>query len=331
MSIGHLSQNSHLGYVVSVRAPLVTGLLALLLPALLNNPYHINLATNAAITLIIALSLNLVVGYSGQFALCHAAFFGIGAYVPGLLATRFGVSPWIGLAIGIAATTIIAAVVSSPVVRLRGYFLSVATLAFGFFIEILVRQATDITGGVYGITNLPPLILFGIRLHGLSYYFVAASALFLIALLLNNLMRSTLGRAIIATRDNPGAAAASGIAVTQMRVLAFVLAADSVAIAGWLQAFFDLTINPEMLSPELTFIWLFMVLIGGLGHPTGVVLGTLLLTLGPNFIGFASIDRALVLGVLLIVVALFAPQGLGGLLDRAAVLRREHLRAWKTA
>jgi branched-chain amino acid transport system permease protein len=307
------------------------GTLGLLIPSLLHNPYHINLATNAAITLIIALSLNLVVGYSGQFALSHAAFFGIGAYVPGLLATRWSISPWLGLLAGLAMTTAIATIVSIPVARLRGYFLSVATLAFGIFIEIFVRQATELTGGAYGVNDLPALVLFGHPLRGLSFYFFAAFTLFLIALLLGNMMRSGLGRAIVAMRDSPGAAAASGIHVTQMRVLAFVLSADIVAIAGWLQAFLDLSINPQMLSPELTFVWLFMVLIGGLGHPAGVVLGTLLLTLGPNFVGIASVDRALVVGVLMIVVALFAPQGLGGLLDLVMAYGRDLLRARRTA
>ena len=328
---GLLQLNRGMASAISGRALFAIASLALLLPLMLHNPYHINLATNTAITLIIALSLNLVVGYSGQFALSHAAFYGIGAYVPGLLATRLGISPWLGLAAGIAVTTVVGLIVSIPVVRLRGYFLSVATLAFGFFIEILVRQATDITGGAYGINNLPPLMLFGHPLRGLSYYALTAFTLFLVALLLSNMMRSALGRAIVAMRDSPGAASASGIAVTQIRVLAFVLSADIAAVAGWLQAFLDRTINPELLSPELTFVWLFMVLIGGLGHPAGVVLGTLLLTLGPNFVGIAGVDRALVVGVLMIVVALFAPQGIGGLLDRAAAYGRERLLAWRVA
>jgi branched-chain amino acid transport system permease protein len=305
---------------------LAIGIAALLLPGFLNNPYHINLVTNAAITLIITLSLNLVVGYSGQFALSHAAFYGIGAYVPALLATRWNVSPWLGLAAGQIFTTAVATIVSIPVARLRGYFLSVATLAFGFFAEIFVRQATEITGGAYGVNNLPALTLLGQPLRGLAYYFFAAFVLSLIAVLLANLMRSGLGRAIIAMRDNPGAAAASGIHVTQTRVFAFVIAADLAAVAGWLQAFFDLSINPQMLSPELTFVWLFMVLIGGLAHPVGVVLGTLLLTLGPNFISAASFDRALVVAILLIVVALFAPQGIGGLFDYALTRGCERLR-----
>jgi branched-chain amino acid transport system permease protein len=116
-----------------------------------------------------------------------------------------------------------------------------------------------------------------------------------------------------------------------MRVLAFVIAADIAAVAGWLQAFLDLSINPQMLSPELTFVWLFMVLIGGLGHPVGVVLGTLLLTLGPNFIGAASFDRALVVAVLMIIVALFAPQGIGGLFNYILVCGRERLHLGGTA
>jgi branched-chain amino acid transport system permease protein len=310
---------------------IVIAVLGLLLPGLLDNPYYINLATNATITLIVALSLNLVVGYSGQFALCHAAFYGIGAYVPALLATRWNVSPWLGLVVGLAFTTAITTIVSIPVVRLRGYFLSVATLAFGYFVEIFVRQTTEITGGAYGVNNLPILVLFGQPLRGLAYYFFAAFTLCLIAVLLTNMMRSGVGRAIVAMRDSPGAAAASGIHVTQMRVLAFVIAADIAAVAGWLQAFLDLSINPQMLSPELTFVWLFMVLIGGLGHPVGVVLGTLLLTLGPNFIGAASFDRALVVAVLMIIVALFAPQGIGGLFDYILVRGRERLHLGGTA
>jgi branched-chain amino acid transport system permease protein len=295
------------------------------LPLALGNPYHLNLAVNAGITLIVALSLNLVVGYSGQFALSQAAFYGIGAYIPGLLASRWDVSPWLGLLAGLVGTTAIATVVSVPAARLRGYFLSVATLAFGFFVEILVRQATEITGGAYGVSDLPVLTLLGYPLQGIAYYLLTAVALVLVGMLLGNLMRSALGRAIIATRDSPAAAAASGINVALMRVLAFVLSADIAALAGWLQAFLDRNINPQMLSPELTFIWLFLVLIGGLGHATGVVLGTLLLTVGPSFIGVASFDRALVMGMLMIAVALFAPQGLGGLLDLAIKRGRERL------
>jgi branched-chain amino acid transport system permease protein len=304
------------------------GLVALLVPGLFDNAYYINLATNTAITVIIALSLNLVVGYSGQFALSHAAFFGIGAYVPGLLASRFGVSPWLGLIAGLSFTSVVATIVSIPVARLRGYFLSVATLAFGFFTEIFVRQATDVTSGAYGVNDLPPLVLFGRPLHGLSYYFLTACALVLVVIFIANLMNSALGRAILAMRDNAIAAAASGIDVGRMRILAFVLSADIAAIAGWLQAFLDGTINPQLLNPELSFVWLFMVLIGGAGNAAGVVLGAVLLTLGPNFIGIASADRALVVGVVMIVVALFAPKGIGGLLDAAAVsLRRLRWRA----
>lgn len=301
-----------------------TGVIALLFPALLSNPYYINVATNAAITVIIALSLNLVVGYSGQFALSHAAFFGIGAYVPALLSTRWGISPWLGLIADLLFTTGVAAIVSIPVVRLRGYFLSVATLAFGFFAEIFVRQATDVTGGAYGVNDLPMLAVFGHPLRPLSYYFFTAFVLVLAILLISNMMHSGLGRAILAMRDNAAAAAASGINVSQMRAFAFVLSADIVAVAGWLQAFLDRTVNPQMLSPELSFVWLFMVLVGGLGNAAGVVLGTVLLTLAPNLIGFASADRALVVAVLTIVVVLFAPQGIGGLLDKVEAFIGRH-------
>ncbi len=294
------------------------GLVALAIPLLFDNAYYINLATNAAITVIIALSLNLVVGYSGQFALSQAAFFGFGAYVPGLLVSRWDVSPWLGLIGGLIVTSMVAALVSIPVARLRGYFLSVATLAFGFIIEIFVRQATEITGGAYGVNDLPSLDLFGHPLHALSYYILTAFTLLLVVLFIANLMNSALGRAILAMRDSAIAAAASGIDVGLMRIIAFVLSADIAAVAGWLQAFLDRSINPQLFNPELSFVWLFMVLIGGAGNAAGVVLGATLLTLGPNLIGIASSDRAIVVGVVMIVIALFAPKGIGGLIDAAA-------------
>ena len=299
------------------------GIVALLLPVFLSNPYYINVAINTVITVIIVLSTNLLVGYGGQFALCGAAFFGIGAYIPGLLAARYGISPWLGLAAGVTVTTLIATIVSFPVARLQGYFLSLATLAFGFSVEIFVRQATEFTGGPYGVSDLPALTLLGVALHGRWYYVFAALILIAVVVFISNIMRSGFGRALLATRDSPVAATASGVDVRQMRMAVFVISADVVAIAGWLQAFLDGTINPQMLNPELSFLWLFMVIVGGLGNAAGVVLGAVVLSIGPNAIGFASVDRTLVVALLMITIALLAPRGLGSLVD---MLRKTHVR-----
>ncbi len=284
------------------------------------NAYFISLATDVLIASILTLSLNLVVGKSGQFAVAHAAFYGIGAYIAGALAAKLGVSGWMLLPLSVAGAALLALVIGVPVLRLSGYYLAVATLAFGKFCEVFVKQATPITGGAYGLQNIPPLTIFGFALTGPSYYVLVAIVFLLCAQLLRNLSLSNLGRAIVAVRDNPMAAEATGINNAHAKLVAFVLAAALAGLAGWLQAFYRLQLDPALLGLDLTFLLLFMVLIGGLGHHVGVFLGTVVLTLVPETLGFASDRTVLLVGALMVAVALFAPQGIGGWLDAAVRL-----------
>jgi branched-chain amino acid transport system permease protein len=284
------------------------------------NDYHVTLAVNLCITLILTLSLNFVVGYSGQFHLSHAAFFGAGAYVSAILAKECHLSPWLCLVGAVLVAAVLGAMIGLPVTRLKGLYLAVATLAFSLFVEVLVNQGGSLTGGGYGIQDIPPLVFFGSRLSGKSFYLLALAAVIVTVLVLNNLLDSKFGREIIAVRDHPDAAAAAGINPAATRLMVLVIAASFAALGGWLHTFYYLNLNPVVVSPELTFIWFFMVLVGGLGSMTGVVLGTALLTLGPEFLGFAAGQTILAIGVLLVAVTLFAPRGLAGLI---ADLRRK--------
>lgn len=299
----------------------VLGLGALVLAALpfWGNDYHVTVAVNLCVTLILTLSLNLVVGYSGQFHLSHVAFFGTGAYVSAILTKQFGLSPWLCLIAAIAVSGVLAALIGAPVTRLKGLYLAVATLAFSMFIEVLVNQGGTLTGGGYGIQQIQPLTLAGHALRGKSFYGVALVALAVTLLLLRNLLRSKFGREIIAVRDHPDAAEASGINPPLIRLTVLIIAAGFAALAGWVHTFYHLILNPELLSPEWTFVWFFMVLVGGIGDTFGVVLGTLLLTLAPEFLGFAAGQTIFGIGVLMIIVTLFAPRGLSGLI--AGLLR----------
>jgi len=294
------------------------GLVAVL--PLAANPYHLTVAVNLCITLILTLSLNFVVGNSGQFHLSHVAFFGTGAYVSAILAKQCHVSPWLCLPCAVFAVAILAALIGLPVTRLKGLYLAVATLAFSFFVEVLVNQGGALTGGGYGIQDIPPATIFAARLSAKSFYLVALGAVVMTIVIINNLLHSKFGREIVASRDHPNAAAAAGINPAATKLLVLVIAASFAALAGWLHTFYYLTLNPILLSPELTFVWFFMVLVGGLGSMTGVVLGTMLLTLVPEFLGFAAGQTVLVIGILLIAVTLFAPRGLAGLLSDLAKL-----------
>jgi len=277
------------------------------------NPYQLTLAVNLCITLILTLSLNFVVGNSGQFHLSHVAFFGTGAYVSAILARHFEVSPWLCLPGAVVAVAALAALIGLPVTRLKGLYLAVATLAFSLFVEVLVNQGGAVTGGGYGIQDIPPATVFGVRLSAKSFYLVALGLLVLTIVILKNLLNSKFGREIVASRDHPDAAAAAGINPAATKLTVLVIAAAFAAVAGWLHAFYYLTLNPVILSPELTFVWFFMVLVGGLGSMLGVVFGTVLLTLAPELLGFAAGQTVLVIGILLIAVTLFAPRGLIGL------------------
>jgi branched-chain amino acid transport system permease protein len=292
---------------------LVGGGIVAMLP-LTADAYHLTMAVNLCITLILTLSLNFVVGNSGQFHLSHVAFFGTGAYVSAILAKQYHLSPWLCLFCAVPAVAMLAALIGLPVTRLKGLYLAVATLAFSLFVEVLVNQGGTLTGGGYGIQDVPAATIFGAHLSAKSFYLLALAALAMTILIINNLLDSKFGREIIASRDHPNAAAASGINPAATKLLVLVIAASFAAVAGWLHTFYYLTLNPVVLSPELTFVLLFMVLVGGLGSITGVVLGTMLLTLVPELLGFAAGQTVLLIGILMIAVTLFAPRGLAGLL-----------------
>jgi ABC-type branched-subunit amino acid transport system permease subunit len=288
------------------------------------NDYHVTVAVNLCVTLILTLSLNLVVGYSGQFHLSHVTFFGAGAYTSAILAKDVGLSPWLCLFGSIAVSALLAALIGAPVTRLKGLYLAVATLAFSLFMEVVVNQASSITGGGYGIQQVPSAYLGSLKLSGKSFYAIALIMLGLTFFVLRNILRSKFGREIIATRDHPDAAAATGINPALIRLMVLIIAASLAAVGGWVHTFYHLTLNPILLNPEWTFVWFFMVLVGGIGDTVGVVIGTLLLSLVPEFLGFATGQTIFGIGVLMILVTLFAPRGLSGLID--GVLQRADAR-----
>ena len=286
-----------------------------LAPLVITNGYHLTLATNVIITMILTFSLNFVIGRIGLFSLAHAAFLGVGSYIAAILAQRHGVPPWATLPLAMAASMAVAGLIGVPVLRLRGMFLAVATLSFTLFAEVFARQASDITGGAYGITGIPPLTVFGYPLRGPWMYELAILVLLLTALVLENIRLSRFGRAIIASRDNEAAAAAAGIDIPRTQLAGFVLSAAITGAAGWVYSFFHLTLTPHVLSLDITFIWLFIVLVGGLGSMRGAALASILLGVGPEMLGFAAAQQVLTAGVLVLLVVLLFPRGLGGLVE----------------
>ena len=284
------------------------------------NSFHVLVATDLINTLLLTLSLNIVVGNLGLLSFAHGVFFGIGAYASAILATQYGLNPWLCLPFALFGILIAAALLAFPAVRLRGIFFAVATLAFAAFFEVFIRDATSITQGPSGISEIPVLRLFGWDIRGGSMLVLQAVVLAASLVLIINVSESRLGREFSAVRDNPVAAAASGIPVARTRLIGITFSAVIAGVAGWLYAFSSLFVVADIVSLERTFFWFFMVLIGGAGSIFGVCLGTIVLSLIPQMFGFATSQEVLISGIIMLLVVLFAPRGLSGM-ARLAVKR----------
>lgn len=296
-------------------------LLLLAVPLLITNQYHLAIIKQLGITVILTLGFNLIFGYTGQLSLAHATFYGIGAYGPAILITKLGWPIWLAVPVTLALCAAIAVVVGIPTLRLAGYYLAVATLALATLAEVVVWQWQDLTSGAYGIQNIDPVVIFGTPLKGANYYYVILGSVLLVLLLQRNLMASRIGRAFLAIRESESAAAAVGIGVAYYKVLAFAISAVLAATAGVVYTFDYLYVNPFMFGLENTFLWLFMVLVGGLGSAAGTVVGTILLGLIPEVFAFVGEYYILVYGLVMILVVLFFPTGLIGIAARLGALR----------
>ncbi|HEY8417194.1 MAG TPA: branched-chain amino acid ABC transporter permease [Limnochordales bacterium] len=269
------------------------------------NPYYYGVLVTIGINIILALSLNLVTGFTGQLHLGHAAFMAVGAYTAGLLATKAGV----GFAVAVPAAGLAAAlagvVVGLPTLRLRGDYLAIATLGFGEIVRITLLNL-DITGGPFGLrgiprqTNLPIVIL---------------TVVFTFAVL-RSLVNSRVGRALVAIREDEVAAQTMGIDTTRFKVTAFTAAAFFAGIAGALFAYWFRYLNPSSFGFMVSIELLAMVVFGGLGNLLGSALGAGVMTYLPEFlrtVAPAIAERRLVFyGALLVIVMILRPNGLLG-------------------
>ncbi len=289
------------------------------LPWIAPNSYWLNLGTLWLTNLLLVASLNLLMGYSGQISLAHGAFFGIGAYVSGVLSAKYGISPWIGLPAALASTGLVAFLVGWPTLRLRGHYLAMATLGFNAIASVLFVELRDWTGGPNGLVNIPPYVLFGVKLDSdRAFYFLALAAVGSALLLLLNLLDSRTGRALRALSTTETGAECMGIDVHKHKILVFVVSAMLAALAGCLYAHHNAFVSPETFDFMTSTMLVVMVALGGTGHWWGAFLGALVYTLLPEALRSFGDLELLIYGVSLVLVLLFFPRGLGGALDLLA-------------
>ena len=286
------------------------------LPWIAPNNYWLNLGTLWLTNLLLIASLNLLMGYSGQISLAHGAFYGIGAYVSGVLGAKYGVSPWIGLPVALVATGVVAFAVGWPTLRLRGHYLAMATLGFNAIASVLFVEFRDWTGGPNGLVNIPPYTLFGVKLDSdRSFYFLALIAVGIALVLLLNLLDSRTGRALRALSTAEVGAQCMGVDVHRYKILVFVVSAMFAALAGCLYAHHNAFVSPESFDFMVSTMLVVMVALGGTGHWWGAFLGALIYTVLPEVLRSFGDLELLIFGVSLILVLLFFPRGMGGALD----------------
>jgi branched-chain amino acid transport system permease protein len=287
------------------------------------DPYLLDVLTGVGINIILAVSLNLVNGYTGQFSLGHAGFMSVGAYLSS--AVSLFVAPRLVGELSAAGTATQAAVflaalvsgglcaalagllVGVPSLRLRGDYLALVTLGFGEIIRV-VFQNVEFLGGALGLNAIPAstTILWVIA--------VAAVTVFVVHCLVD----STYGRGFLATRDDEIAAAAVGLNPTRYKIVAFVVAAFFAGVAGGLYAHFKLTITPTGFDFTRSIEIVVMVILGGMGNAVGVILAAVLLTLLPELLRPIAEYRMILYSLLLVLLMLLRPQGLFQLPGRRA-------------
>lgn len=282
-------------------------------PVVYPHPFIVTLLVFIGIYIIVCTGLSLIFGYAGQLSLTQAAFYGIGAYTSAILTTRYGVSFWLGLVAASALPGFIAWALGAPILRLRHFYLAMATLAFSEIMVVFFIQEVDITGGPTGITHVPSPEVFGYKLDTSTkfYYLVWLLAIAVVGFSYN-LIRSKYGRALRAIAENEVAASAMGVNVPAMMSLMFVLSAVFAGLGGSLYAHYVSFVSPDTFSVSLSIMLVIMVAIGGVNSLWGAVLGAVFITVLPSMLGAYRQYAMLVYGVVLVLALMFMPNGIAG-------------------
>lgn len=282
------------------------------------SPYRCGILIFAGIYVILAVSLDLLMGYAGQISVGHAAFFAIGAYVSGILTARYGVSPLPAMVAGVLLSAGVAWAMGRPVLALKEYYLAMATLALNEIVVTLITGMQGLTGGASGLRDIPAFNLFGFSFENhVRYYYLVWSVVVFVVLTSLALVRSSFGRTLIAIQSDETAAGSVGIDCPAYKVRVYVLSAAFASLAGSLFAHYMSFIAPDDFGVLTSINILVMLFLGGTGTIFGPVLGAVFLKLLPEVTYQFQDYEMLFNGVILIVVLLFLPRGLYGVVTAA--------------
>ncbi len=289
-------------------------ILLLVLPFFLST-YYVFLVSLLAVYALVSIGLNLLMGYTGQIAAGHAGFLAIGAYFTSIVGTNVEWLPcYVVLLLAGLLSGIIGFLLGIPILRLKGFYIAMATLAFGVVVSEVILQWNSLTGGDDGL-NVPTATIAGFAFDSdFKKFYLIMSVTIILTILAKNLVKGYIGRAFIALRESEIAAQTIGIDLARYKTIAFAISAFYTGVAGGLFAYLITYISPDAFTIELSIDFIAMIVIGGMGSIVGSIIGAVILTGMMQILAELLDLQVLIFGLSLIVFMIFMPKGISGML-----------------
>lgn len=288
---------------------------ALIYPILFRDPYFLHMAILIGIYGLLSISLNLLLGYTGQLSLGHAGFFGVGAYISSLLYLNLGVPMWGGLILALCGAGLLGFVVAKLAFKLRGAYFVIMTIGIAEVLKLVALNWVDLTKGPMGLTDIAaPQIELGFITIDFSqkipYYYLVLFCVVLAAILQNRLVNSTFGRSFVAIRENEDLAESVGIDCYKYLVIVVIVSSAFAGVAGSLYAHYVSFIDPGVFAFFISVNAVMMAIGGGQGTQAGPILGAILFTLIPEWLRVFGDARMAVYALMVIFIVIFMPKGM---------------------
>ena len=291
------------------------------------NSYYMTLFNMTLIYFVCTASMSLIFGMGGQLSYCAVTFMGLGAFVAAKTTTSMGFSPIMGMIAGVVVSGVVAFLFSLVMVKMKGAFFTFGTLALVNIGSTVFQNYTPLTGGSEGTSGIPKLSLFGFQITGLkAWFYVLIVIVILVFVLIHRIRTSSLGRGLMAVRDDEVAAQTLGINVYRTKVIAFTIANALAGFGGTLVAFHNGVVSPSLFTFNVQTKFIIMTMLGGINSTLGALLGTALLQLLPEYLRFLQTYSMLVYGVGIMLLLIFMPSGIMGMIESGYKKIRKRLK-----
>lgn len=289
----------------------IAGVVALLVAPAVAPTYIVHIATFVAIYTLPVIGLGFLSGFTNRISLAQGAIFGIGAYVTGLLTTKYGWSPAAAFLPSVAGAVLVATVLGAPAMRLAGLYFVMATIAIHQIVWIVLMNWIELTNGPQGVRSIPPLSIGSLTLEAAPSYFYAAFACALVSFVLaRRIVASRFGLKLRALSDDELAASMSGVPVHSAKVVALALSAAWAGVGGFLYAHYMRFIHPDMFTLEPSILFLTMAMFGGYRSLIGMIIATAVLESATEYLRPFGEFRMIAYGMILLLGMMFFPKGI---------------------